>query len=400
MAIEKLIVQNLGPIQMASLELRKVTVFIGTQASGKSVLAKLVAMLRRYTFLENESKKRRSKTWWQEEFAYFGLDEFQPNQSTIQFNNEDFSIYFDKSNLKLAYQNKRLQTLIKEIKSLETQQVTLEIASRTAFEQENYEQATRLGIERNQYAVELRKAKSELKFSFLEAEYIPAERVLLSFMRHGHDFDDLYIGGFIEKFNDKRSLKKKIPVYPLDITFHYDEDEYDENRISLGNSTTSFPLYKASSGIQSLVPLQVLMETINPKQKYQFIIEEPELNLYPTTQKNVVCSLIEKCTKGDNRLIITTHSPYVLTTLCNLIQAKNVLKKHPEKAKAIYALVPAAQLLDFDDVAVYFVADGKVESLRDEVFQNIDATPLDSVSNELGAIYDKLLDLEFKIATP
>jgi hypothetical protein len=52
--------------------------------------------------------------------------------------------------------------------------------------------------------------------------------------------------------------------------------------------------------------------------------------------------------------------------------------------------------LDFDDVAVYFVANGKVQSLRDEVFQNIDATPLDSVSNELGAAFDKLLDLEFK----
>jgi predicted ATPase len=42
MASEKLIVKNFGPIREAEIDLRKVTVFIGEQASGKSVLAKLV----------------------------------------------------------------------------------------------------------------------------------------------------------------------------------------------------------------------------------------------------------------------------------------------------------------------------------------------------------------------
>ena len=44
---------------------------------------------------------------------------------------------------------------------------------------------------------------------------------------------------------------------------------------------------------------------------FRFIIEEPELNLYPTTQKLLLEYLIEKCTKGDNRLIVTTHSLYI-----------------------------------------------------------------------------------------
>ncbi|MEN9611395.1 MAG: hypothetical protein RLZZ628_2209, partial [Bacteroidota bacterium] len=50
MVIEKLIVNNFGPIQKADLDLRKVTVFIGEQASGKSILAKLVAIMRRHPF--------------------------------------------------------------------------------------------------------------------------------------------------------------------------------------------------------------------------------------------------------------------------------------------------------------------------------------------------------------
>lgn len=41
MANERLTVKNFGPIREADLDLRKVTVLIGEQASGKSVLAKL-----------------------------------------------------------------------------------------------------------------------------------------------------------------------------------------------------------------------------------------------------------------------------------------------------------------------------------------------------------------------
>jgi predicted ATPase len=395
MVIEKLIVNHFGPIQKADLDLRKVTVFIGEQASGKSILAKLVAIMRRHPFLEQANKNRRSKTWWRNQFEYFGLDEFQPEISTIAFKNEDFSVDFANSVMKPTFVNKRLKVLIKGIADLETLQNEIDEASRIEYEQENYEKATQLGVEKNQNAIALLKLKSELKLSFLASEYIPAERVLLSFMRC-HHFEDLYLDDFIQKFKDKRVLKRKIPIFPLNMAFHHDEDAVDENWITHADAATAFPLHKAASGIQSLVPLSVFMETINPKQKYQFIIEEPELNLYPTTQKKVVEYLIEKCTKSDNRLIITTHSPYVLTTLSNLIQAKNVLKLHPEKAKAIHAIVPPQQLLDFDDVAVYFVANGAVKSLRDEAFQNIDATPLDSISDELGAAFDKLLDLEFK----
>ncbi len=41
---EKLIVKNFGPIKSAEIDLGRVTVFIGEQASGKSILAKLVAI--------------------------------------------------------------------------------------------------------------------------------------------------------------------------------------------------------------------------------------------------------------------------------------------------------------------------------------------------------------------
>jgi len=53
MAMETLTVKNFGPIREAQLELGKVTVLIGPQASGKSVLVKVLAILRASDFLQD-----------------------------------------------------------------------------------------------------------------------------------------------------------------------------------------------------------------------------------------------------------------------------------------------------------------------------------------------------------
>ena len=106
--------------------------------------------------------------------------------------------------------------------------------------------------------------------------------------------------------------------------------------------------------------------------------------------------MIEKCTKGDNRLIITTHSPYILTALNNLIQAKNVAKNRPELADEVGQIVPPQYHLDFEDIAAYFVADGMARSIMNVENQLIDANALDDVSNDLSEEFGKLVQLEFQ----
>ena len=132
------------------------------------------------------------------------------------------------------------------------------------------------------------------------------------------------------------------------------------------------------------------------RERTTFIIEEPELNLYPTTQKKLVEYLIEKCTQGDNRLIITTHSPYILTALNNCIEASNVRKLHPESEAEVDKLVPRQYQIDYEDVMAYFVADGTAKPIMNEEYQIIDANALDDVSDELGAVFDKLIELKYQ----
>jgi hypothetical protein len=82
--------------------------------------------------------------------------------------------------------------------------------------------------------------------------------------------------------------------------------------------------------------------------------------------------------------------------LNNLIQAKNVVKKNPELANEVAKIVPPQYQLDFDDLAVYYVADGTVRSILNIENQLIDASALDEISNEIVEDFGKLLDLEFQ----
>ena len=44
--MEKIIVRNFGPINELNIEIKKFTVFIGTQGSGKSTISKLLTICR------------------------------------------------------------------------------------------------------------------------------------------------------------------------------------------------------------------------------------------------------------------------------------------------------------------------------------------------------------------
>ena len=60
----------------------------------------------------------------------------------------------------------------------------------------------------------------------------------------------------------------------------------------------------------------------------QFVIEEPEQNLFPQTQIDLLYHLISEINHGRNhRLVLTTHSPYILYALNNCLLAYLVKDK-------------------------------------------------------------------------
>ncbi len=197
---------------------------------------------------------------------------------------------------------------------------------------------------------------------------------------------------FASSYEVARESLLQLPINFLNITYTF---KGGKDRVII-NGNSEIDLDESATGFQTAIPMALVIESLQEKGKHLFIIEEPELNLYPSTQKRLVEYLIEKCTKGDNRLIITTHSPYILTALDNCIQASNVLKVNADAKAEVDALVPPASQIDFEDVAAYFVADGTARSIMNAENRLIDANALDDISDELGETFDRLLNLELQ----
>ena len=361
MASEKLIVKNFGPIREAEIDLRKVTVFIGEQASGKSVLAKLIA-----TF--------REKLFFPEEVIFETLKEFNIHQ----YFNKKTVIYFYNSTFEIKYEKSKLSKKISE---------------KAIFDNINNFSITLSGKSNKE-------VQNETEMKQKTGIYIPAERMLISIISEslfGFITSDISLPKFLSNFgNEFEKARRAVKAFyseTFDIKY-----AFENNRDTITYNKVKTTLVDSSSGLQSILPLLLVLEKYSAKKEnehFLFITEEPESNLYPTTQKKLVEYLIEKCTKGDNRLIITTHSPYILTALDNLIVADTIKKERPEVTYEVDKLVPPQYNISYDDVRAYYVANGTVKSIMNEEYSMIDANALDEISNEIGHTFDQLLNLRF-----
>lgn len=270
--------------------------------------------------------------------------------------------------------------------------------------------------------------------------YIPAERNLVSAVQNINDTykakerDSIF--NFIQEWyeaKDTYGSDNKLTLSLTDDFKYYSDKGLDYVVLPNGKPITSF---YASSGVQSIMPINVmtdyimgvvgkvvkfsmtdlmnrLMESldtdvrneivhgahevteeelapIREKMKYQsaqLFIEEPEQNLYPDAQRKLVQNLIRhlKAVKsiGKHRsmVVLTTHSPYVLSILNVLIADAAAVEKKPgdERLKDV---VDESTLLPTDAFSAYFInKDGVFEDIKDMEIPMLSGINLDSVSD-------------------
>jgi len=132
----------------------------------------------------------------------------------------------------------------------------------------------------------------------------------------------------------------------------------------------------------------------------QFIVEEPEQNLFPQTQMDLLYHLISEINHGRNhRLVLTTHSPYILYALNNCMMAFLVKDKiDGETASKIdstkYALNP-------EDVSVWSIKDGCLRNDKNEPHKTIQderglirKNYFNEVMRQVMSDFNKLLELD------
>jgi hypothetical protein len=193
----------------------------------------------------------------------------------------------------------------------------------------------------------------------------------------------------------KQSIKKfMIPFLNFRYSFESGTD------LVYYNQTEGTKLKESSSGLQTLIPMLLVIESkwVDENTLYSYVVEEPEQNLYPLAQQKLVYYLSQRCVRYNEQktnrsdLVVTTHSPYVLTSFNNLLFADLVVKKNG-KEDEVSKIVPGDARISADDFNAYFVSDGGAKSIFNRATGLIDENELDSASEEIMSDFNQLMDI-------
>lgn len=151
----------------------------------------------------------------------------------------------------------------------------------------------------------------------------------------------------------------------------------------------------------SLVPevrRLLLEQTADTSNKYLLsIVEEPEENLFPTSQREILNSLLSFSSVGNNELLVTTHSPYILNYLALAIKAGTVAKMTNDSklTERLDSIVPKAAQVRGEDVSVYQINElGDILSLPSYDGMPSDDNYLNNLLAECNDLFNELLDVE------
>ena len=195
--------------------------------------------------------------------------------------------------------------------------------------------------------------------------------------------------GDTKKIERLREIFKEILRGDLERYEKQDFLKYDDGR--------RVKLAQASSGQQEALPLLLLLArfvSLHHKRGRAVYIEEPEAHLFPATQKLIVEFMARafRARNGEMCLVITTHSPYILTSINNLLQAGILYgETKPEAEQRLSQVVRKSQTFKPGEVGFYALNDGGAKSIMDKETGLIDGTVIDQVSNDIAIQFDKLL---------
>lgn len=389
---EKLIIKNFGPIKDVELELGRFNILIGEQATGKSTVAKLLAVCRYFTYIldfDYFEKEGSSFSWG---LISWGLDEaIQPN-TYIYYSCKHYE--FEGCAVKTWH-----DTWLSDGEQRNRFDVVLHLVPRSKEFEDLLNAAKKISSDSDRFSL------SDFPVTFFQnivaavldnPFYLPAERGLQSIFSLGktsiQNLSDALFNQFADLDRIARLFKSETAIEPLDIVY---KNENGQGFIRKKSEETFYSLFNAATGYQSVIPIVLSIKYYNTirRKKKTFLIEEPELNLFPKAQNKLMEFLVEVIMINGHSVLLTTHSPYVLTSLNNCLYAAQVGKLKPDAAAKI---IPQKNWLDINEVSAYrLMTDGTAKNIVDQETAQLEVERIDEISDELSREWHRLADLKF-----
>jgi len=389
----KLVVKNFGAIKKVNIQIKPLLLFIGQQGTGKSTLAKLITIFYNKFYSNNDSFLLALK--------YYNIDYALNSKTYIYFEDEKRGLKFEYKNNEFSHQlpekEEEKWQKIRESENFDRDfnktfsDVLLSIFDDLAGEfKHDFNSSTNM---------------TDMLFNSLVKDktiYIPAERILISniseylfeLFKVKVDFPECFLDFGSKYVKARRELKTLSIPFLNSVEYKY----VNNTDLLMIKGNKNLRLTQSSSGMQSSIPLAVVIEYFSQNFNSLFTIEEPELNLFPSTQKQIVHFLSQFCLKNNNKLIVTTHSPYIITSFANLIQAGTTVKNNNELQKEMEKIIPQNQWINFNDVSAYFFDEKKGEliDILDKEFLTINGNAIDDVSDMIADEFEKIMDIKYK----
>lgn len=372
--MEYISIKNLGPIADVELEdIKPLTVLIGESGSGKSTILKTLAMFQ-WIFKMMNIRSYLALAGVKSPFR-FSWDTLVRNAGFEKYLKEDTEIVYLNGKCEISYRGGKLNTGYR----LSEEELSLEKIAFVSDKRSLIPDIMAVRIPKkvdsfylNETLEDFRKATRVIK-----QHDMPFLGISLSLEKTANG-ERFFIKGTDEEFkvNFEDSSSGMQNVSPLSVIVEHFCKNYDvvtaTNQIVLRYLTESDDLknFSASRNIGEI-----------ERRNIHIHIEEPELSLYPESQKDLVSTLIDRCFSVSDRkisLMMATHSPYIANYL-NLLTAR---AQHDVKQRS---------RIDFDKVDVYEIADGYAISLKiagqDNVFDTrVMSEPISTTYHEYNQI--------------
>jgi AAA15 family ATPase/GTPase len=381
---EKIYIKNIGPLKEVEIdELLPFTVLIGASASGKSTLMKVIALFRYLYKMQNIRSYLRNSNIIRSPFRFRfdrlikenGLDTYFSGESEVVYT----TIFEDGTEYKISYNNGKLYTDV-QIDDLHT-----------LFSKESFISETR-NILANWTNKPIQNRNSSLGFYFHETSSDFEEatdnvtQLSLDYLQMAFNVKKIkgrknyYIGPSDDSFKSQKMDAVSSGVQtstPLMVIIHYYTHFFSFND-AFRRSVFQY-LFEGDR----LSKFQPKINIGEMRKMIHIHVEEPELSLDPTAQRSMLNAIVHEINggrkdKSEMKLMLATHSPYILNQL-------NLLMKAHDAGKT----VEDAQL-DYDKTAVYLVSDGGIRDLKVKNARLVDTIRLSEDINDIYERYDEI----------
>ncbi|MFY7664593.1 AAA family ATPase [Flavobacterium sp.] len=404
--MSKIKIKNFGPIKEGYQEddgwfdIKKVTVFIGNQGSGKSTIAKLIST---FTWIEKALYKqlvKKSEVTRKSKFENYYCE----YQNLKNYFNHETEIQFEGIAYKFHYKNGRLS--IDEVKGHKylvpkIMYVPAERNFVSAVAQP--EKLKYLPKTLYTFLEEFERSKNEL-IDFL---YLPINNLRFSHDNKkgiskiiGDDYD-------LPLYEASSGLQSSIPLFLVSKNLAEGIDRISDNSISKVSleemqtlRTRILSLIRNDNLTEEIRNQAIeLLSSVTKNDCFINVVEEPEQNLFPSSQRSILNSLLEfNSINEGNMLVMTTHSPYLINYLTLAVEA-NKLKYNvntEELASKLNKIVPLNSTLNGDDLVVYQLDEKNGQIVKLKTYKGLpsDENYLNIGLAESNDEFSKLLDIE------